>query len=111
MTMVEKKKPQPIVKSNKTQTYDLYETASLGLVRALKERHTVVVADLKMWVKEPNLTNVMENRKITFVGELANIGNINIYPSASVIPKSIVKEWILNERTPPPPQSVSKSQN
>ena len=95
---------QPIVKPTQTEIYDLY-TITFGIAE-LKERHTVVVIDLRMWIKEQNVTNVMDKKKITFVGELLNVGNLNPYPPY-ISSTSIIKEWVLNTRTPAPPNAVS----
>ena len=94
---------QPIVKPTQTEIYDLY-TITFGIAE-LKERHTVVVIDLRMWIKEQNVTNVMDKKKITFVGELLNVGNLNPYPPY-ISSTSIIKEWVLNTRTPAPPNAV-----
>lgn len=73
MTAEERRQPQPFVKSNRTQTYELYEIVSssiFGQRKVFREKHIVVVIELVMRIKEPNMTNLMENRNLTFIGEI-----------------------------------------
>jgi hypothetical protein len=100
--------PSPIVKPTKTEIYDLY--AFEGTISKFKERYTVVVIDLKISIKETNVSDVMRDRTITFMGELLNIGDLEILKTDNVKPPtSIVNEWELNGKTPSlSPNTVSK---
>ena len=95
MTAVERKKSQPIVKSTKTESYDLYQTSSFGFDRTLKERHTVVVIDLRMWEKNNN-TECMDKRELTFMAEIQNMPNLNL----GLYGSNIIKNWALNYTSP-----------
>jgi hypothetical protein len=111
LPLSERGKAQPVVKPSQTEVYDLYE--SVFGITVLKERHTIVVIDLSIQIKESNLTNVMAKRQLTFIGEMLNSGGASLY---NIIvgnvntPTGIIKEWVLNSKTPVPPYAVTKTE-
>ena len=94
LSSTERKKLSPLVKPSKTAIYSLYVITGTSGAEVLTEIHTVVVIDIKISTKEKNVSKVMDSRPITFLGELVNVGSLNILP-ASPDPLSIVQSWEL----------------
>lgn len=92
----ERRKAQPVAKPTQTEVYHLYElvagvAGNTSLI--LREKHTIVVIDLRISIKESNYIDVMARKKLTFVAELLNFGG-------SDVPIGTIKSWSLDARIP-----------